>query len=254
MQNANTINAIIVDDERKSIVNLQHYLSRFCTEIAVIGTGSTLTEVLTKTDNKKIDVAFLDIELLDGNIFGELTNNQPYDFKIVFVTAYQQDAIKGIKIEALAYILKPLGEEDIKDAYQKIKKHFLPSAAKDAPQPIETETDTRKKIILKGAAEIYVVKAEDILYMEGSGFYTKIFFLFHAEIKSVTLSKPLNKLETEYYHTFFFRVHKSYIINVLQIQAVQKNATLAVKMKDNLVIAVAKRRANEFLAFLNNHS
>ncbi len=125
MEKNKKINAIIVDDEDGCITNLNHYLSKLCPDIAIIAAGNTLKEAMEQAGAKKIDLAFLDVEIFNDNIFNLLAQNPDLDFKIVFVTAYQQYAIKAIKVEALDYILKPLLEDDILECYIKIRKHFL---------------------------------------------------------------------------------------------------------------------------------
>ena len=210
------INAIIVDDEKGCITNLQYYLSRFCHDITIIATGSTLAEGLKHAGSQRIDLAFLDIEIFDDNIFNSLTDTGTTNFKIVFVTAHQQYAFKAIKNEALDYILKPLCEEDIVACYTKIKKHFLLPHDEDDKHNADIDEKKNKKIIIKNLDKIYIIKSEEVYYMSGSGAYTEITFKFNDEIKSIVICKVLNKIEEEYENHLFFRVHKSHIRKLLK--------------------------------------
>ncbi len=144
MEKNKTIQVIIVDDEKGCITNLQHYIAKLCPDIVVIGTGSNLNEALNTVGNAHIDVAFLDIELVDDTIFSSLAGLNNINFKIVCVTAHQQYAIKAIKAEALDYILKPLLEDDILECYSKIKKHF--SQPQDESQAAAESDGNKKKI------------------------------------------------------------------------------------------------------------
>lgn len=146
MEKNKPIQAIIVDDEKGCITNLQHYITKLCPDIAVVGTGSNLAEALSNIGNAHVDVAFLDIELVDDNIFNALAGLEKFDFRIVFVTAHQQYAIRAIKVYALDYILKPLLEDDILECYAKIKKHF--SHSQDESQ-VPAEIDDLKKKVKK---------------------------------------------------------------------------------------------------------
>lgn len=87
--------------------------------------------------------------------------------------------------------------------------------------------------------------------MTGSGFYSEITFVFAGEVRSIKISKPLNRIEEEYEGPFFFRVHKSYIINVTKILSVIRNDGMSLKMINEQLIPVAKRRTNDFMEFLN---
>lgn len=248
-----TINAIIVDDEPGCVANLQYHLDKFCPDIHVIASADTLLKIPEQTDGRKIDLAFLDIELFDDNIFNALQRINNIDFKIVFVTAYEKYALKAWKVDALDYLLKPLSEDDIKDCYNKIQKHFLLYA------PLEFQHDglpgddssKGKKVLLKDNDKVYIIKAEDIFFISGNGFYSTITFHFGGEEKTIVVSKPLNKIEMEYGHSDFFRVHKSYIVNVNYIASITRDDGTSLKMKNGKMIPVAKRRLNEFLSFLN---
>src|ERR1700754_3907379 len=97
--------AIIVDDEEGCIINLKEHLVRLCPKIKVLASSSDLTDAINKTNHQGIDVAFLDISLSGETIFGALANMDLTMFKIIFVTAYSQYAIKAIKNDAFDYLL-----------------------------------------------------------------------------------------------------------------------------------------------------
>jgi len=201
---------------------------------------------------EKIDVAFLDIEIFDDNIFSALEKAGNFNFKIVFVTAYEQYALKALKTEALDYILKPLSEEDIINCYSKIKKHFLNPQNGEDNEIVLPDEKKNKKIILKNLDKLYVFKSEDVYYMSGNGAYTEITFLFNGEIKSVVICKVLNKIEEEYDYHSFFRVHKSHIINLNKIRNVITTGNMHIQMQNDKLIPIAKRRVNDFLSSLNS--
>ena len=209
----------------------------------------TLAEGLNNAAHQRIELAFLDVELYDDNIFNTLAVAGDISFKIVFVTAYQQYAFRAIKTDALDYLLKPMCEDDITACYSKIKRHFQthPDAANEATS---AEGKANKKIIIKNLDKVYVIRFGDIYYMAGNGGYTEITFLFNGDVKSVVICKVLNKIEEEYEHASFFRVHKSYIVNLDKIRNVITAGGMHVKMLDEKIIPVAKRRAHDFLLSL----
>lgn len=253
MESARKLTAIIVDDERGSINNLRHHLERLCPDIEIAATGSSLQETITAAQPLKIDLAFLDIELFDTNIFNELQLAGTVPFKIVFVTAYEKYALKALKVEALDYILKPLSEDDILVTYTKIKKHFLHLSLDNAMNEQSQADSQGKKIILKHGDQVFIIKSDDIYYLTGNGFYTTITFVFNDEVKAIVTSKPMNKIVSEQDSPMFFRVHKSYIVNTARISEIKKGEQVNLRMADNKLIPVAKRRVNEFFSHLNKN-
>lgn len=249
-----TIKAIIVDDEPACISNLQYNLAAYCPDVQVVGTGSSLKELNKLLSGTKIDIAFLDVELFDDNIFNQLGYINSPDLKIVFVTAYDKYAIDAFKVEALDYILKPLSKEDIISCYQKIKKWTIISDS--IPDSTQRGADKKKEptIALRQGDKVYIVSMLNVLYLEAKGFYTKVCFMDNGVKKEILVSKILNKAEREYSMEYFFRVHKSYIVNVHNLKNMLKQGGLSVEMKTGDIIPVAKRRANEFIAYIQTHS
>jgi two-component system, LytTR family, response regulator len=244
------LNAIIVDDEKGCITNLQHFLSRLCPDINVIATAPTLEEALVTASKQRIDLAFLDVQLFDDNIFTALAETNNVNFKIVFVTAHSEYALQAIKTEALDYILKPLNDEDILSCYAKTKRYFFHSDPHKLGEKANSEKQQR--ITIKHSSNVYVINAMDLYYIKGFGFYSEIVFVYQDVIKSVIVSKPLNKLEAEYGCSFLFRAHKSYLINVNRILDINKHDGLTIKMANQQTVPVAKRRLHDFMTFLNN--
>lgn len=249
-----TIKAIIVDDEPACISNLQYNLAAYCPDVQIVGTGSSLKEMSSLISETKIDVAFLDVELFDDNIFNQLGSLNSSELKIVFVTAYDKYAIEAFKVEALDYILKPLSKEDIIACYQKIKKWTVTSGnMHDA----DYEPANKKKeptIALRQGDKVYIVSMLNVLYLEAKGFYTKVCFMDNGVRKEILVSKILNKAEREYSMEYFFRVHKSYVVNVHNLKNMLKQGGLSLEMKTGDIIPVAKRRANEFIAYIQTYS
>jgi response regulator of citrate/malate metabolism len=108
--NANTvINAIIVEDEIKSMNNLKNMLKNHCPRVEVVGDALSIKEALDLFDDPEMkpDVAFLDINLTDGLVFRMLEELRPIDFEIIFVTAYNEHAIKACEYSSVGFIAAP---------------------------------------------------------------------------------------------------------------------------------------------------
>jgi two-component system LytT family response regulator len=249
MKNIKRIRAIIVDDEKRCIANLQHYLSGYPL-IEVIATANTATEALKIINENEIDVAFFDVEIFDENVFDIIQRIGKLNFEVVFVTAYDQYAVKAFKVEALDYLLKPLSQEEVTQCYNKIYKKLCGlEVATSADVP---SNPANRKLILKQGGQIYVVLQDDVYYMKAKGFYTQVFFTHKNKLLSAVVSKPISDIEVEYSNVLFYRVHKSYMVNVKKIKAINKAEAITLKLMNDDCIPVAKRRLNNFLAFLNN--
>ena len=250
----NKINAAIIDDEPGCVANLNFHLQKYCPDIDIKITGHTIEDVLAINSRKDIDVAFLDIELFEENTLDLLYKQQGVDYKIVFVTAYDKYAVKAFKVEALDYLLKPLSQPEILDCYIKIRKALNKSNTTGIADEDNTNMPKHglKKIILKQSDKVYVLRANDIYYLQAKGFYTQVIFCFNGVLKAVTISKPINKLAREYHDACFFRIHKSYLINTGHIRNIIRKNGMNVELDNNDVLPVAKRRVTDFLDYLDN--
>ena len=114
------IKTAIIDDEQHGIKTLKHYLVQTGL-VEIVFTAEAGAEALPLLQNNKIDVLFLDIEMPGLNGFDMLNQLKEIDFKVVFVTAYNQYAIKAIKMNALDYLLKPIDPEDLVQAVDRLR-------------------------------------------------------------------------------------------------------------------------------------
>ena len=116
------IKTIIVEDEYKSLLTLQTLLQRYCPEILVIGTGNCVETGVRIIGQLKPDLVFLDIAMPDGDAFDLLNRIGKVEFEIIFVTAYNDFALKAFEFSALHYLLKPINYVELQDAVQRYLK------------------------------------------------------------------------------------------------------------------------------------
>jgi len=244
------IRAIIVDDEPGCIANLQHHLATYCTAMRVVATASSIDSARKIINDNNFDVAFFDIHLFKENIFSLIEKLEQVNFEIVFVTAYDNFAIKAFKVAALDYLLKPLSKDDIVACYNKIRKK-LNGERQSFIQEVNNDKHLQRKVILKQGEAVFVVKETEILYFKAKGFYTEIHFTYHGKPAMVLISKPISMLEKEYSSHIFFRIHKSYLVNVRQVMQIHKAESSHIKLNTDELLPVAKRRMREFIEFVN---
>ncbi len=244
----NKINAIIIDDEEGCISNLKFYIAKYCPQVHITDTGSNadhLLNIVSAKDN--IHLAFLDIELYKDDIFNILSKISKVNFDIIFVTAHEQYAIKAFRVNVLDYVLKPLKKADILSCYNKILRRYN-STLDNSDSNNSEKTDSTESLILTRGDKVYLISYKDVIYLKANGAYTSVSFLYKNENLIATVSKHLNKYKDLYPQYLFYRVHRSYIINIKKIASVLKQKNITVEMVDGAHIPVAKRRRLNFLS------
>jgi two-component system, LytTR family, response regulator LytT len=200
----NTIRTLIADDEMYSRDELKHLLSSF-PSIQVVGEAETGEAAVMKALQLHPDVVFLDVEMPKMN--GMEAARSLMELKkaplIVFATAYPQFAAEAFRYEAVDYLLKPYDEVQLKDTIQRIEKHFL------APKEQEAGKMTGK-LAVEGDGEIFYLDPKDILYISREEKFSKII----TKTREYETKTPLKDLESRLLPYSFFRIHKSYLVNL----------------------------------------
>lgn len=252
-----SLRAIIVDDEAGCIQNLTYHLSRYCPGIEVIATAENAVTAVPLLRDRSIQIAFLDVELFDGNIFAALRQAADRSCGIVFVTAHERYAVEAFRVSALDYLVKPLNKKELIRCYEKIQYRFAAGPAPVASAaPVEgPRLQAMAKIILRQGKEVYVIAGSDLLYLEASGFYTTVHFSANGAYHSVLISKSIKELHQEYSYDGLTRVHRSFVVNARQVAAIKRTATgLSLQMNNAVTVPVAKRRITSFLEYCRNRA
>ncbi|MBK7446274.1 MAG: response regulator [Ignavibacteria bacterium] len=230
------IKGLIVDDELSGRENLKILIESYCTEIKVVGTASSAAEAKCMIGHLSPDVVFLDVNMpvLDGFDFLESVDSSK--FKIVFVTAHEEHAIKAIKAKAVDYLLKPIDIKELQQTVKRLADHF-----KNIDNVI---TSVQKdKVILPASYGFTAVNADEIIRLEAEDCYTHIFTV---NDKKITVSKTLKEIEEKVSDRLFFRVHKSHLINLGHIKDYSKLDGGCITMSDGAKIQVSRRKGSEF--------
>lgn len=231
------LRVIIIDDEEAGIVNLKILAQRNSHLIRVIGTALNGQEGLTLIEDYRPDVVFLDINMPNMNGFELLDKLNFRDFKIVFITAYREYAIRAIKNKAFDYLLKPIADEDFKRCLEELVK-----TKKDSATHAKVETQGVVEIQVKDG--IIYIKQRDIIRLEASRSYTEIYL--DSGIKH-TASKTLKDFEHKLDKHLFFRCHKSHIINLYKVKKFVNNDGFYALMSDGCSPEISKAMKDIFL-------
>ncbi len=240
------IKAAIIDDEDSGRNVIRQYLSLYFTDIEVIGEASSVKSGVKLLSKQTPDIVFLDIQMQDGTGFNLLELLPQRSFKVIFVTSFDQFALKAIKYSAADYLLKPVDPDMFVDAVEKVKTDFeKPAPAKDARiDELLTNINSFSKIGLPTNDGIQFVKVDDVVRCEADGAYT-VFILENGQ--RIMVSKSLKTYEELFADRKFLRVHKSYLINTRYVEKYINGDGGSVVMTDGATVEVSRRKKDELL-------
>ncbi|WP_431216029.1 LytR/AlgR family response regulator transcription factor [Puia sp. P3] len=242
------IRTVLIDDEIDSIRVLQKLLESFCPEVSIVGTADGVETAATLIRSVSPDLALLDIEMVGGNAFDLLNQLQPIDFKVIFVTAFDDYALRAFKYSAVDYLLKPIDIDDLRTAIARVSSTPVVTSfdqqLKMLMKNLEGFQQAQQKIAIPTITGLVFVPFQDIVRFEGRGGYTNI-YLSGGEL--IVATRAIKEYEEMLPESVFFRVHNSQIINLHKMQRYNKGRGGEVVMEDGSVIEVASRRRDEFL-------
>ena len=236
------IKCIAVDDEPLALEQIGSYIQKtpFLELVAMCKNASEALEVLK---GNEVNLMFLDIDMPEINGI-ELVKSLIYKPQIVFTTAYSEYAFEGFQVDAVDYLLKPIDYATFLKAANKSKIWFEANLTEKTEQPKKTD---RKEIYVKSDYKVIRVSLADIKYIESANEYIKI-HLDNQEI--ITTFLRLKSIMELLPQENFMRVHKSFIVNLNKIQAVDKNRIFLDK---KLYIPVGEQYKPAFDEYLNNN-
>ncbi len=240
------IEAVIVEDEAKGLNNLKNLLDKYCPQVRVTGEAGSVEKGAALLLNSKPDVAFLDISLPDGLVFQMLNRVRPIEFEIIFVTAYEEYAIKACEYSSIGYILKPIDPDILKSAVARVqpRRNTESDRRLDIFNSYYNNPNAFTKMSIAALDGIYFVNIRDIVRFEAEDNYTHIFL---KDGERITASKTIKAYEDMLAPFNFYRVHKRHVINLNYMRKFVKGDGGYLVMDDNIQIEVSRRRRPAFM-------
>ena len=242
------IRAVLIDDETDSNRILQTLLENYCPQVTVIGTADGVGTAVEVIRDARPDLVFMDIEMTHGNAFDLLNQLQPVKFNVIFVTAFDNHAIRAFKYNAIDYLLKPVNIRELLAAVDrfsgKVVETNLLGRVRATLENMRGLDAGEKKIGFPTVNGLSFVPIRDIIRLEAKGGYTLI-HLQHST--KITATGPIREYEDLLPDIIFFRIHLSHVINLNKIKSYQKGRGGYVTMEDDSEIEVASRRREEFM-------
>lgn len=247
-----TKTAILVEDEHLSRLNLKRNLDQHCPDVEIIGEATSNAEFLELIRGKQLrpDIAFLDINLPDGAVFETLKLLRPLPFQIIFITAYDEYAMRACWFASMAYILKPIDPLKLAEAVQFTRvihpRHV--DEQLDITEENLTGDQVPDRIALSDGKKLVVVAIKDIIRIKADDNYSHVFTTTHE--RPIIVARTLLSFQKQLKQQRMFRIHKGHFIHIDHMTQFNKGTKASVVMDDGEVLTVGRRRKAEFREFL----
>jgi two-component system response regulator LytT len=216
------MNILIVEDEELAVKKLKKTLSQVAEDAAVVGeTDSIKSTVSWLEANERPDLILMDIELADGQSF-EIFNHTDVKSPVIFITSYDEFALKAFKVNSIDYLLKPVQKEDLQtalDKYRQMKAIYhhekepslsIEDLVKELQQKIQTK-EYRKRFLVKLGQKLVSIDVEDIAYFFSDG---RLNFFKTFDNRKFVVDYTMDELNEMLNPDNFFRISRSFYISV----------------------------------------
>jgi two-component system LytT family response regulator len=247
------IQAVIVEDEKKSRELLEKLVEKNCPEVSVAGMADSVESGVALIRKLKPHLVFLDIEMPDGSGFDLLKALPDLSFEVIFTTASDRYAINAIKYSALDYLLKPIDSEELKAAVHKISAKNKDVSnienLKFLLQNFRKNDEQYTRITLPTGNAYEIINVKDIIRCEADGNYTNFFL---ADKRKMIVTMGLKHYEDLLPPNDFFRIHNHHLVNVSHVARVLKEDGGYAVMSDGSKIEISRRKKDSFLDRIHN--
>lgn len=244
------ITSFIVDDEKKNRESLAAQLRSYCPEVEIVGQSASVDDAFKNIQTTKPQLVFLDVEMPNGSGFDLLRKFSPVDFKVIFVTAHSNYAIKAIKFSALDYLLKPIDTDDLIKAVKKAVDGNVVNHQVRVNGLIENlHPAGLKKLAVPVKDGFAFLAPEEIIRLQADGTYTHIF----TNTEKFTGTKNIKEYEQLLGELNFFRSHNSHLINLNHVKRFTRLDGYFVHMSDSSVAEISRRKKEEFIEMMTRH-
>ena len=248
------LKAIIIDDEPYCCEILAAMLESDCPGVEVIAICNNAQDGLTAIRQHSPDLVFLDVEMPKMNGFEMLEELPAINFHLIFTTSYDQYALKAIRFSAIDYLLKPIDREELKRAVEKVKDRFqipVPQQLEILLQKFKQPSRPVNKIALPTMEGLQMIPIETIVSCESDDNYT-LLKLKNARLpdgqgKRLLVTRSLKEIEESLEQHSFIRVHRSYLVNLNEIEKYIKGEGGYLVMSDGTTIDVARNKKEVLL-------
>ena len=234
------IKCVAIDDEPLALKQISNYIER-TPDLELIGALNNAIEAYDFIEKHDVDLLFVDINMpeLSGMDFAKSLNEK---LGVIFTTAYSEYAIEGFKVNAIDYLLKPIGYDSFKSAVKKAQKRL--GQVNKEKEEIEGSDDY---LYLKSEYKLIRIELKSIKYIEGMREYVRIHL---SDQKPVITLLSFKKLMDKLPSNHFMRVHRSYIVNLKKITTIERSRII---FDDDVRIPISDQYKDSFQKYIEDH-
>lgn len=240
---------LIIDDEPGPRIALRNHIAKYCPGLKVLGESDSVSEGVKLITLHQPELVFLDVRLLDGTAFDLLDRTREFSFHIIFITGYNEYAIRAFQYNALHYILKPFLPEEVQEAV--IRAQEAADLTLSDLKSFITNFNSGKefaRIAVPSVSRIAYLEPNEIIRCESDGAYTNLFL---EDGTSILSTKPLKEYEQLLSPNGFYRVHRSHLVNLSKVSEYVKKSSDSIVMKDGSTIEVSRNKRADFLKVMS---
>ncbi len=241
------IDAVIIEDEQPIIDGLKEMIKLFCPTVNIVGAAKTVRTAYALIQEESPQLVFLDIQLENGSGFDLLDKIPSPTFQIIFITGFNNFAVKAFKYSAADYLLKPIDPQELQDSIQRL----VPTNSQSnlSLQTLQKNSEQLENLLLKTQDRYYITKIEEIIYCKSEGNYTTFYLKGHQE---VVVSKSIKYYTDLFKDQPIYRVHQSFLINMNWVRQYDKKGY--VHLIEGHTIPIAARKTDYFLGLLSDYT
>ena len=243
------MNAIIIEDEYLAAAELERLLGEVAPEITILTKLDSVSESVKWLKKNKADVIFMDIHLGDGQSF-DIFEQVEVTAPVIFITAYDEYALKAFKYQGIDYILKPFDKEELQQALNKLES-LSPT---NTPFPVASLTVYQERFLVTVGTKMKSVTVGDVAYFMADG---KYLVLFTRDGQNYILDQTISGIETKLNPAQFFKINRKFIISYNSIKEMVKYSNSRIKIvlipvpPVGIEAIVSSERIQEFKQWLN---
>ena len=241
------LKAIIIDDEPDCVKLLALQLKMYCPQVQVVAECTESETGYTKIKELLPDMVFMDIEMPVMNGFQLLEKIGAIKFSLVFVTAYDQFAVKAFRFSALDYLLKPIDGKDLKAAVEKAEQRLYPQAQQLSLLKEQMHGGIKNlpdKIALPYQNGVIFAEIKNVIYCESDNNYTRF---YTEDGKKYVVAKTLGDIQEILEERNFLRIHRQYLINLSHIKKYVRGEGNYVIMSNDQSVPVARNQKERLI-------
>ena len=242
---------VLVDDIDKARFAVRELISSHYPQASIVAEAHNVQSAIEAIKKEKPDLVLLDIRMPDGTGFDLIKQLMPVNFKLIFITAFEEYAVQAFKFSALDFLTKPVIPTELVNALQKAQQQMavdeLNIKLNNFISNMAEITRESKKIVIKAKDSLRIINVSDIIRCEADSNYTR----FHLKDgKNILASETLKEYESILTESGFFRSHHAHLVNLSHVQSFEKRDGGILIMSDKSIVQVAVRKKDTLLEIL----